>query len=233
MDSKSPIELAGLFGDLAQRMQAEEGTDATLRTIVAAAVKMLPGISWAGISMIRGKSVTSEAPSDDVARTLDQLQSELGEGPAFDALAEHRSVVLPDLRSESRWPTFIDAATTMGVGCMVSFLLFVDRGSLGALNLYGPDPVEFSDEYITTGEILAQHAAVAIAGVTAEEQFHSALASRDVIGQAKGLLMQRDGLTGLQAFAALTRASQETNIKLVDVARWFVNEHETTLGSDT
>jgi GAF domain-containing protein len=183
--------------------------------------------------MISGRAVTSEAPSDDIAQTLDQLQSELGVGPAFEALAEHQSVVLPDLGAESRWPPFVDAATAMGVRCMVSFRLFVDRGSLGALNLYGPDPVEFSDEYITTGEILAQHAAVAIAGAKAEEQFQSALASRDIIGQAKGLLLQRDRLTGLQAFAALTKASQETNIKLVEVARWFVNEHETTLGKDT
>ena len=54
----------------------------------------------------------------------------------------------------------------------------------------------------------------------------SALASRDIIGQAKGILTHRDNLTGLQAFAALTRASQETNVKLVTVARWLVNEHE-------
>lgn len=185
-------------------------------------VNLLPGISWAGISLIRGKSVASEAPSDDVAQTLDGLQSELGDGPALSALADHRTIVVPDLGAEKRWPRFVAAATDMGVRCMLSFRLFVDRGALGALNLYGPDPVDFTDEAISTGEILAQHAAVAIAGAAAEEQFQSALASRDVIGQAKGLLMQRDKLTGLQAFATLTQASQETNMKLVDVARWLV-----------
>ena len=65
-----------------------------------------------------------------------------------------------------------------------------------------------------------------MAGASPTEQMHSALATRDVIGQAKGMLMQRDGLTGLQAFATLTRASQETNIRLVDVARMFVADHE-------
>lgn len=215
-----------MLGDLAQQMQAEAGSDATLRTIVRAGVKMLPGISWAGISLIRGSEITSEAPSDDVARSLDQLQSGLGDGPALSALAEHSTIVVPDLRSESRWPKFVAAARDLGVHCMLSFRLFIDQGALGALNLYGPDPVDFDEDAITVGEILAQHAAVAIAGAAAEEQFQTALASRDVIGQAKGLLMHRDGLTGLQAFAALTRASQETNIKLVDVARWFVGEHE-------
>ena len=65
-----------------------------------------------------------------------------------------------------------------------------------------------------------------MAGAAAEGQFKAGLASRDVIGQAKGLLMQRDRLTGMQAFAMLTRASQETNMKLVDVASWLVSEHE-------
>jgi AmiR/NasT family two-component response regulator len=68
-----------------------------------------------------------------------------------------------------------------------------------------------------------------MAGAAAEEQMHSAVATHDIIGQAKGILMHRDNLTGLQAFAALTRASQETNIRLVNVARWLVNHHESKL----
>jgi GAF domain-containing protein len=230
VDPKSSTRLAALLGDLAQQMQAEDGSDATLRAIVKAGVGLLPGINWAGISLIRGKVVTSQAPSDDVARTLDQLQGDLGDGPGVSALRDHHTVVIPDLADESRWPRFVAAATDMGVRCMLSFRLFVDSGSLGALNLYGPQRVDFTDEEVTTGEILAQHAAVAIAGAAAEEQLQIALASRDVIGQAKGILMQRDNLTGLQAFATLTRASQETNVKLVDVAKWFVAEHEKGTG---
>ena len=114
---------------------------------------------------------------------------------------------------------------------MLSFRLFVTSGGLGALNLYGAAPDAFTDESITTGEILAQHAAVAFAGATAEQHFAAALASRDVIGQAKGILMHRDNLTGLQAFAALTKASQQTNIKLVDVARTLVADHERDVSS--
>jgi len=70
------------------------------------------------------------------------------------------------------------------------------RGSFGALNLYGAAPGAFTDDSITTGEILAQHAAVALAGTTAEQHFAAALASRDVIGQAKGIRMHRDNHTG-------------------------------------
>jgi hypothetical protein len=98
-----------------------------------------------------------------------------------------------------------------------------------ALNLYSDEPGAFSEDSFLIGEILAQHAAVAMIGAAAETQFENALATRDVIGQAKGMLMQRDNLTGLQAFSLLTRASQQTNIKLSDVARWLVNEHESKL----
>jgi AmiR/NasT family two-component response regulator len=67
------------------------------------------------------------------------------------------------------------------------------------------------------------------AGTAAEEQLQLAVASRDIIGQAKGILMHRDNLTGIQAFNVLIHASQETNIKLADVARWLVNEHQSGL----
>jgi AmiR/NasT family two-component response regulator len=66
-------------------------------------------------------------------------------------------------------------------------------------------------------------------GAAEVSHLHAALVSRDVIGQAKGILMHRENLTGLQAFEALTRASQSTQVKLVDVARWVVDFHEEQL----
>src|SRR5262249_53489266 len=108
----------------------------------------------------------------------------------------------------------------------LSFQLFVRCQNLGALNLYGDETSVFSDDSVEVGAILAQHAAVAMVGATAESHFQAALASREVIGQANGILMHRDNLTGLRAFNTLAQASKETNIKLVDVARWLVAEHE-------
>jgi hypothetical protein len=120
----------------------------------------------------------------------------------------------------------------LGVHSLLSFQLFVRSENLGALNLYGGAAGVFSDDSVQGGMILAQHAAVALAGTTAENHFHAALDSRDVIGQAKGLLMHGDHLTGLQAFNMLVQASKETNIKLVEVARWLVEEHEHGLSHD-
>jgi hypothetical protein len=112
---------------------------------------------------------------------------------------------------------------------MLSFRLFVIDDTLGALNLFGNHEAAFDEESLLIGGVLAQHASIAMIGATAEAQFDVALASRDMIGQAKGLLMQREHLTGLQAFALLLKTSQNANIKLVEIARWVVDQHESEL----
>lgn len=216
------LEIAKALGDLAFELQGQPDPDATLKTIVSSASVIVPGVSWAGISLVRGKTVTPSAFTDDVAHALDTLQSDLGEGPATDTLTLQRTVVIPDLSAEDRWPRFARAATERGVYCMASFRLFVDRGDLGVLTLYGPRPRAFDEDGIFYGELLAQHAAVAMAGAQAEEQMQRAIASRDVIGQAKGIIMERFHVNAVRAFELLTRLSQENNVKLLDVARRII-----------
>ena len=131
-----------------------------------------------------------------------------------------------DMALDTRWPEFSLLASELGVRSLLSFQLFVEGENLGALNIYVGEAGVFSDESIEVGTLLAQHAAVALSGAISESQFQSALATRDVIGQAKGILMQRENLTGRQAFELLAKASKETHITLVDVARWLVSEHE-------
>ncbi len=229
METHDDRQLAEVLGNLAVEMQSLRDSEAVLRAIVAGAIDVVPGTHSAGISRVSGRTVTSEMPSNAIAAELDQLQTTLNEGPALSALRERRTVFIKSMGEESRWPNFTAAATGLGVHCMLSFRLFVIRGNLGALNLYGADPEALTEDSVAIGEILAQHAAVAMAGAEAGQQMHTAVATRDIIGQAKGILMQRDNLTGIQAFAALARASQETNVRLINVARWLVNEHESKL----
>ena len=229
MESQSRTELATVLGDLAIQMQSDVDSASLLRTIVAAAIDILPGISWGGIALVHRRTVTSEAPSDAIAKELDAFQSETGEGPAVTALRDHESVVVRDLEVEDRFPRFTERARELGVRSLVSFRLFVEGETFGALTLYGPNPDLFTEESVAVGEIFAQHAAVAIASAAAEEQLQRAVASRDLIGQAKGILMHRDKLTGLQAFAVLVKASQDTNVKLPEVARVLVSDFEATL----
>jgi hypothetical protein len=176
--------------------------------------------------MIQGRQVLAQVPTDPIVAKLDELQTELGDGPCLMALREHHTVHIDDMSTDTRWPQFTCQATELGVYSLLSFQLLVESKSLGALNLYSDQAGSFSEDSMDVGAIVAQHAAVAMFGAASENQFQAALASRDVIGQAKGILMHRNNLTGLQAFATLTHTSKDTNIKLVDVARWLVAEHE-------
>lgn len=115
------------------------------------------------------------------------------------------------------------------VRSLLAFQLFVRTENLGALNLYGGDAGVFGDDSIFVGELLAQHASVALIGAAADTQFQTALSSRDLIGQAKGILMHREKLSGLQAFQLLANTSQHANIKVVELARWIVEQHEDQL----
>lgn len=229
MDVDSPTELAQLLGDLAIELQHESGTTATLRGITEGAVSLVPGVWGCGISMVQGRKVTPEAPTNPIVAELDELQSSLNDGPCLSALREQHTVQIEDMATETRWPRFARAALDRGVRSMLSFQLFVIDDTLGALNLFGDHSAAFGEESLLIGGVLAQHASIALIGATAEAQFDAALASRDTIGQAKGLLMEREQLTGLQAFALLLKTSQNANIKLVEIARWIVDRHESGL----
>ena len=225
-------QLVQIFGDLAVTLEEQPDAESTLEAIVASSVDLVPGARWAGISMIEGRQVRPRVPTDPLVAELDQLQTTLDDGPCLDALHEHHTVEIQNMTTEMRWPQFTHAAAERGVRSMLSFQLFVHSGTLGALNLYGGETNVFDEDSHVMGLVLAHHASAALAGANAESQLHRALDSRDVIGQAKGLLMQRNGVTGLHAFKMLVKASQDTRSKLIDVARWLVDTHETGLGQD-
>ncbi|TDL01614.1 ANTAR domain-containing protein [Mycobacterium paragordonae] len=222
-------DLAHLLGTLAVELEGHSDPEEVLREIVRSSVEIVPGARWAGISYIEGDRIESRVPTDQLVAELDALQTTLDGGPCLSALREHHTVKIDDMATEKRWPRFAEAAMHRGVRSLLSFRLFVRRGSLGALNLYGGETNVFDEESILVGEVLAQHASVALARLNSEARFQRALDSRDIIGQAKGLLMQRNDVDGLHAFRMLLKVSQETHTKLVDVAQCLVQAHESGL----
>jgi transcriptional regulator with GAF, ATPase, and Fis domain len=226
-------DLTRILGDLAVELQGQLDAEATLEAIVQSSVGLVPGARWAGISLIEGRKVSSRAPTDDLVAELDGLQTSLNEGPCLSALREHHTVEIDDMNTESRWPRFAKESLRLGVQSLLSFQLFVRKDNLGALNLYGGEANVFDEDSHLAGSVLAQHASVALAAVVSEAQFRRALDSRDVIGQAKGMLMERNQVTSLHAFRMLTSASQDTNKKLIDIARWVVDIHESAVSESS
>ena len=135
----------------------------------------------------------------------------------------HRSVRVDDVVVEDRWPMFIAATREQtSVRSSLSIQLYVETDDQGALNLYSTKPNTFSDELVTQALALGAHAAVGLSEVRRSEQFKAALSSRDIIGQAKGMIMERYKIDEHQAFGLLKRLSQDHNIPLADIARQLV-----------
>jgi GAF domain-containing protein len=213
------VELAEVFGEIARKLVEAKDVQATLDEIVRLALKTVNGSDSAAISLVEKRSVTTQAASSDVPRSVDAIQYETGEGPCLDAIREHEVFRTDKLASESRWPDFARRATEeTGVVSMLAIRLFVDGDTMGALNMYSAQDAAFGDDAVAVATVFAAHAAVALSTAREEANLKAALANRDVIGQAKGILMARDGITAEQAFDEIRTASQQLNRKLRDVA---------------
>ena len=211
--------LAHQLSELARTLEAEHDTNEMLDELVSAAVAQIPGVDEGSISVVLARrDVTSQSPSSDLPARVDRLQTETGEGPCLDAVFKEKVVRVPDLATEQRWPKFARRAAEAGAGSMLSFQLWVQGDNLGALNLYGRQPNAFSEESEQVGLLFVSHAAVAMAGAQKRDQLVAGLATRDLIGQAKGILMERYKIDDQRAFSLLVRVSQQSNRKLRDVA---------------
>ncbi len=220
-------DLATRLSDFARGLQREHAPGAVLEAIVQSALVLVPGADEGSVSMVvRRRRVEAQAASSDLPRRVDALQEEVGQGPCLSAVFEQQTVLVEDLGAEQRWPDFSRRAAALGVGSMLSFQLHVDGDNLGALNLYGLQKGSFDEASVETGLLFASHAAIAYAAAQREQLLERALVSRQLVGQAQGILMERSRLTADQAFAQLTEWSQAANVKLLEVARRLVESGE-------
>lgn len=216
--------LAVQFAELARSLQRQADPEATLRDVVRAAVELIPGVEDGSISVVLGRRhVLSEAPSSELPRVVDALQEETGQGPCLDAVYEQHTVRVSDMHTERRWPLFAARAAAAGAGAMLSFQLYVEGDNLGALNLYARRAGALDDASEHVGRLFAAHAAVAYAAARTQAELDRALITRELIGQAQGILIERHKVTGEQAFLLLVAASQRSNVKLHELASQLVH----------
>jgi hypothetical protein len=212
------LRLAQLVREL--DVEGKTELDHLLTDLTQAAVHYVPGADAAGMTVVeRGRRVRTIGATTAEAEALDSFQEQHGDGPCLSAAWEHHTVRVDDFTSDERWPLFLrDAVAGTEMRSSLSFMMFTDRGSMGALNLYARAPHSFTEESVELGLVFATHGAVLWGSYLRENQFRSALASRDLIGQAKGMLMERFSIDATHAFSLLTRLSQESNARVVDVA---------------
>ena len=224
------VALRGTARDLAGRRSIRD-LDETLAQIVATAVETVPGADAAGISIVEDGQVASRNPTSPSASKLDELQAELHEGPCITAMEESPAdgmVAAEDLDGDDdarRWPRFAPQAVYAGYRAMLSSDVSTTGGKVrAALNLYAASPRVFDPEAQVIAGLFSAQVALLLYGSEHAVRLTMALETRDVIGQAKGILIERFGVGDEEAFQMLVRSSQETNVKLVDVARWLQAE---------
>jgi GAF domain-containing protein len=214
--------LAVRMAELAREVAALNASDVMV-SVTAAAVELIPGVAAAGILLIsKGGKFESHAPTSDLPHQLDLLQMHFGEGPCLEAAVDELMVRTDDFETETRWPQYSQAVVEIGIRSGLSFKLYTSDQNAGALNLFAVEPNVFDSQAEATGSVLAAHAAAAILASRRGEQLESALTTRDVIGQAKGIIMERFKVDAVQAFEMLRKLSQTSNTRLVEVAELVV-----------
>ncbi|MET0699898.1 MAG: GAF and ANTAR domain-containing protein [Mycobacterium sp.] len=212
--------------DLTQRFANPAPVEDTLTGITSAAVTLIDAVHSCDVLLIdESEDYRSVASTSALAEDLDRIQHTHRQGPCVDAAVDETMVVADDLREDPRWPQFSAEAVDAGVHSVLSFQLYTHQKRptcRGALNLFSREPGAFDFEAQALGAMLATHAAIALISEDRQAQFHSALASRDAIGQAKGMIMERYDIDAVRAFELLKKLSQDTNTRLVDVAAQIV-----------
>lgn len=222
-------ELAQQLTDIARVLLGPGSVEETLRLIVALAVDSIEGCDEAGLCEAEGVPGLT-LPTSPVLAELDELQTALQEGPCVEALGGANSVYVGDVTESDRWPQFGPHVAAAGLRSALAYRLFAGTETLGALQLYARLPWAFNATDRAQGLIFAAHAGLALSIARSQEaaqgkvdNLQHALASREIIGQAQGILMERERITAEQAFELLRRASQRLNLKLRAVAQEIVD----------
>ena len=202
-----------------------------LATLTSDCARLLD-VASAGLLLADGRGVLHVmAASSERTRELEVFQVQRADGPCRDTYLSGEPVSAPDLQAESdRWPLFVPAARRAGFASVHALPLRLGDLTLGALNLFGTTVGALNEQDLSLGQALADVATVALVqdrAVTDREslnvQLQTALSSRVVLEQAKGLLAQQGDLEMADAFQLLRHYSRDHNQRLTDVARAVVS----------
>jgi hypothetical protein len=204
----------------------------TLGQIVSVAVDTIPGVDAGSISITEHGRIGTRHPTSEHIGKLDEKQSELREGPCIEAIEdppETGVVIAHDFAGTDaeRWPRFGPLAVEAGFRALMSTQLTADKSMRAALNLYSHREGAFDEHARTLAGLFGSQAALLLYGSGHMKHMQRAIDSRDLIGQAKGILMERNKIDDEAAFQMLVRTSQDTNIKLTSVATWLTRNVST------
>jgi hypothetical protein len=224
MDER-PDRALGMAARIADSVSGRD-LNGTLQSLTRAAVELLPGVDEASISIRHeNQSVRSYALTAGFLRELDEWQFDHAEGPCYDGVTDNAFTVCGDLRNDPRYPDYGSLAAEAGIRSQAGLRLFETRRILGGLNLYSRSVGALADVAFLA-ELFSEHARGAVAYASQVDGLREAITSRQLIGQAVGIVMERFDLPEEQAFAFLTRLSNDRNVKLRVIAQEILDDRE-------
>jgi GAF domain-containing protein len=221
------------IAELGSLLLRDHTVDGVLTKVVDVAVRSIPSASSVSVTLTRDGGFVTSHCSDREALVLDEAQYEASAGPTLEAIKRSERVTSAHEADVDVWSSFCQRAQDIGVVGSMSTPLLAGDTTYGALNVYTRRPDDFSADDIELADTLAEQASIVVANATAfaeaaslNDQLREALASREVIGEAKGILIAREGCTRDEAFDMLRRASQRENRKLRQIAEDIVQRAE-------
>jgi GAF domain-containing protein len=214
-----------------------EVLDAALRLVVALARVTVTGADGVSVCLSRHGTLTTVAASDETVSGMDRDQYATGEGPCVAAATEGHWFHVESLDDEPRWPAFIPRARDRGINSILSTPLLTQARPMGALNIYSLSARAFAKPELELSSMLAARAsdllnsaAIDVSMEDLSRQLQEALKGRDVIAQARGVLMARHSVTADGAYAMLRRSSRQTSTPLRRVAEDLIGSMQPATG---
>jgi GAF domain-containing protein len=231
--AQHPTDPASAFAEFGRIKLGETDLHGVLLRVAELARSSLPGADEVSITLVRDGRPYTAAYTGDIALHLDERQYERDAGPCLQAATDKVTVSVPDTAADKRWDGWAGKAAAAGVGSVLSIGLPILDSVSGAVNVYGRSPHAFEEDAIQFAQRFAGYASVALANAhlhdsttNLAQHMQAAMESRAVIEQAKGIIMGERRCGADEAFAVLTRISQDSNRKLRDVAAALVDRVE-------
>ena len=223
------MDLGTALSQMAGLVLSRETVDTALELVTALAAAATAGTLGAAVTVVDEHGTRSRAASNAATEEADALQYEFDEGPCLTAWRTREVVRIDDTTTDGRWPRWNEAASRLGVRSVLSAPLVVDEESIGAMKVYCERPMNYGphDEHVM--RLLAAQAAILLANSQSlqearrlSRQLTEALASRDAVARATGVLLAQGAAGEREAFAALAAAARQTGRSVQDVARALV-----------
>jgi GAF domain-containing protein len=223
--TREDIADSGNLRELHVALLSTQSVEQFLHEMAVMAARLVGGALSCGMTMQPGGRPVTVACSDEVAARVDGVQYNLDDGPCLHAMRDGRMVRIEDTEDKAHWPEFETQAASYGIRSCLALPLNADGKPVGALNLYSRQASAFGTAEARRAENFAENASGALSlamrlasRAALIEQLRSSLTSRTVIDQALGIIMAREQCNQARAFSIMRAASQNSNVKLRDIA---------------